>query len=74
MSPPDGFTLSPDTIEQPLMQALPQEFDYAEWRLARIGIGIDYHVEVQVLLPHLAGALPRQRREASDLRARQWGL
>jgi transposase len=35
-----------ETVERPLMQALPQnDYEYAEWRLARVGI--DYHVEVQ---------------------------
>jgi transposase len=35
-----------ETVERPLMQALPQDdFEYAEWHLARVGI--DYHVEVQ---------------------------
>jgi transposase len=35
-----------EAIERPVMQALPEvDFEYAEWRLARVGI--DYHVEVQ---------------------------
>jgi len=35
-----------EAIERPVMQALPQDdFEYAEWHLARVGI--DYHVEVQ---------------------------
>jgi hypothetical protein len=35
-----------ETVERPLMQALPQDdYEYAEWHLARVGI--DYHVEVQ---------------------------
>lgn len=35
-----------ETIERPVMQPLPeQDYEYAEWRLARVGI--DYHVEVQ---------------------------
>ena len=34
-----------DTIERPAMQPLPQtDYEFAEWRLARVGI--DYHVEV----------------------------
>jgi transposase len=34
-----------DTIERPAMQSLPeQDYEYAEWHLARVGI--DYHVEV----------------------------
>jgi len=34
-----------DAVERPAMQALPeQDYEYAEWRLARVGI--DYHVEV----------------------------
>jgi transposase len=35
-----------EAIERPAMQALPEtDFEYAEWRLARVGI--DYHVEVK---------------------------
>jgi transposase len=35
-----------DAVERPAMRALPeQDYEYAEWRLARVGI--DYHVEVQ---------------------------
>jgi transposase len=35
-----------ETVERPVMQPLPeQDYEYAEWRLARVGI--DYHVEVQ---------------------------
>jgi len=38
-----------EAIERPVMQALPQDdFEYAEWHLARVGI--DYHVEVQGFL------------------------
>lgn len=34
-----------ETVERPVMQPLPeQDYEYAEWRLARVGI--DYHVEV----------------------------
>jgi transposase len=34
-----------DTIERPAMQSLPDDdYEYAEWHLARVGI--DYHVEV----------------------------
>lgn len=34
-----------ETIERPAMQALPeQDYEYADWHLARVGI--DYHVEV----------------------------
>jgi hypothetical protein len=33
-----------ETVERPLMQGLPQnDYEYAEWLLARVGI--DYHVE-----------------------------
>ena len=33
-----------ETVERPLMQSLPQDdYEYAEWRFARVGI--DYHVE-----------------------------
>ena len=38
-----------ETIERPAMQSLPeQDYEYAEWCFARVGI--DYHVEVEVLL------------------------
>jgi len=34
-----------DTIERPAMRSLPdQDYEYAEWKIARVGI--DYHVEV----------------------------
>ena len=43
-----------ETIERPVMQALPeQDYEYAEWHFARVGI--DYHVEVAGFLysvPH----------------------
>jgi transposase len=43
-----------ETIERRVMRALPEDdYEYAEWRLARVGI--DYHVEVQGFLysvPH----------------------
>lgn len=35
-----------EAVERPVMQKLPaQDYEYAEWHLARVGI--DYHVEVQ---------------------------
>ncbi len=35
-----------EAVERPVMQTLPEhDYEYAEWRLARVGI--DYHVEVQ---------------------------
>jgi transposase len=35
-----------ESIERPALRALPaQEYEYAEWRLARVGL--DYHVEVK---------------------------
>src|SRR3974390_510582 len=35
-----------ESIERPALKALPaQDYEYAEWRLARVGL--DYHVEVQ---------------------------
>jgi transposase len=49
-----------EAIERPVMQALPQEdFEYAEWRLARVGI--DYHVEVQDFLYSVPHALIREQ-------------
>ena len=39
-----------ETIERPALQMLPQEdYEYADWHLARVGI--DYHVEVQGFFP-----------------------
>ncbi len=54
-------------IEQPVMRALPQDdFEYAEWHLARVGI--DYHVEVQGFFYSVPHALIR---EQVDTRATQ---
>jgi len=56
-----------DTIERPVMRALPQDdFEYAEWHLARVGI--DYHVEVQDFFYSVPHALIR---EQVDTRATQ---
>ena len=56
-----------EAIEQPVMRALPQdEFEYAEWHLARVGI--DYHVEVQGFFYSVPHALIR---EQVDTRATQ---
>ena len=56
-----------EAIEQPVMQELPQdEFEYAEWHLARVGI--DYHVEVQGFFYSVPHALIR---EQVDTRATQ---
>jgi hypothetical protein len=45
-----------DTIERPAMQPLPeQDYEYADWHLARVGI--DYHVEVQGFLYSVPHAL-----------------
>ena len=48
-----------DTIERPAMQPLPeQDYEYADWHLARVGI--DYHVEVQGFLYSVPHALIRE--------------
>ena len=49
-----------EAIERPVMQALPQdEYEYAEWHLARVGI--DYHVEVQGFFYSVPHALVREQ-------------
>jgi transposase len=49
-----------DTIERPAMQPLPeQDYEYAEWHLARVGI--DYHVEVQDFFYSVPHALIREQ-------------
>ena len=49
-----------ETVERPAMQALPRdEFEYAEWRLARVGI--DYHVEVEGFFYSVPHALIREQ-------------
>jgi transposase len=49
-----------ETIERPLMQALPeQDYEYAEWHFARVGI--DYHVEVAGFLYSVPHALIREQ-------------
>ena len=49
-----------EAVERPAMQALPQdEYEYAEWRLARVGI--DYHVEVQSFLYSVPYTLIREQ-------------
>ena len=49
-----------DTIERPAMQTLPeQDYEYAEWHLARVGI--DYHVEVQDFFYSVPHALLREQ-------------
>src|SRR5208283_1561700 len=54
-----------ETVERPVMQPLPeQDYEYAEWRLARVGI--DYHVEVQGFFCSVPHALIR---EPADTRA-----
>jgi hypothetical protein len=47
-----------DSIERPALRALPaQDYEYAEWRLARVGL--DYHVEV------ICGKADRHRARAA---------
>ncbi len=49
-----------EAIERPVMQALPDnDFEFAEWRLARVGI--DYHVEVQGFFYSVPHALLREQ-------------
>jgi transposase len=49
-----------EAVERPAMQALPPEdHEYAEWRLARVGI--DYHVEVLGFLYSVPHALIREQ-------------
>jgi transposase len=56
-----------EAIERPVMRALPQDdFEYAEWHLARVGI--DYHVEVQGFFYSVPHVLIR---EQVDTRATQ---
>ena len=64
-----------ETVERPLMQALPQDdYEYAEWHLARVGI--DYHVEVQGFLYSVPHSLIREqvdiRARLMDCRRRWW--
>jgi transposase len=49
-----------EAVERPLMQPLPeQDYEYAEWRLARVGI--DYHVEIQGFFYSVPHALIREQ-------------
>jgi transposase len=49
-----------ETIERPVMQDLPeQDYEYAEWHFARVGI--DYHVEVADFLYSVPHALIREQ-------------
>jgi transposase len=49
-----------EAVELPVMQPLPeQDYEYAEWRLARVGI--DYHVEVQDFYYSVPHALIREQ-------------
>jgi transposase len=49
-----------EAIERPVMQVLPDhDFEYAEWRLARVGI--DYHVEIQGFFYSVPHALLREQ-------------
>ena len=49
-----------ETIERPAMQSLPeQDYEYAEWRFARVGI--DYHVEVDAFFYSVPHALIREQ-------------
>jgi transposase len=49
-----------EAVERPVMQPLPPEdFEFAEWHLARVGI--DYHVEVQGFFYSVPHALIREQ-------------
>ena len=49
-----------EAVELPVMQPLPRDdFEYAEWHLARVGI--DYHVEVKGFLYSVPHALIREQ-------------
>jgi transposase len=49
-----------ETIERPAMQSLPeQDYEYAEWHFARVGI--DYHVEVESFFYSVPHALIREQ-------------
>jgi len=49
-----------EAVELPVMQPLPEhDYEYAEWRLARVGI--DYHVEVQGFFYSVPHALIREQ-------------
>jgi len=49
-----------ETVERPVMQSLPeQDYEYAEWHLARVGI--DYHVEVQGFFYSVPHSLIREQ-------------
>ncbi len=51
-----------ESVERPAMQELPeQDYEYAEWRLARVGI--DYHVEVDGFFYSVPHALIREQVE-----------
>jgi transposase len=49
-----------EAVERPVMQSLPQDdYEYAEWRFARVGI--DYHVEVAGFFYSVPHTLIRQQ-------------
>jgi transposase len=49
-----------ETIERPAMRSLPeQDYEYAEWRFARVGI--DYHVDVEDFFYSVPHALIREQ-------------
>jgi transposase len=49
-----------EAVERPAMQSLPDDdFEYADWHLARVGI--DYHVEVQGFLYSVPHSLIREQ-------------
>ena len=49
-----------EAIERPAMQSLPeQDYEYAEWHFARVGI--DYHVEVAGFFYSVPHALIREQ-------------
>lgn len=55
-----------ESLERPALSALPQtDYEYAEWRLARVGL--DYHVEIETFFYSVPHALIR---EQVDVRVR----
>ncbi len=49
-----------ESLERPALSALPQtDYEYAEWRLARVGL--DYHVEIEAFFYSVPHALIREQ-------------
>jgi transposase len=49
-----------DTVERPVLAPLPEaDYEFAEWRIARVGL--DYHVEIEAFFYSVPHALIRQQ-------------